>query len=164
MAGSEVVPEPNGKVHPIAAFVPMPDDYQLAEMVEDSKSSWPYRVDRTAVRRHPGQGHVRLAVCRRAGLEPRFALVARVSRRPHQLTGLRWDDVDQTAGTLGVAVSLKRQRGQLRLGDPKTPNSNRTVDMRAPLRLSPACSSRAATGRAQASRSRLGRQRFGIHH
>ncbi len=49
--------------------------------------------------------------------------------RPGELLGLSWSDVDLKGGRLTVQRSLKREGGVLRLGDPKTPNSSRVIDM-----------------------------------
>lgn len=49
--------------------------------------------------------------------------------RPGELLGLSWADVDLDDGRLTVRRSLKRERGVLRLGDPKTPNSMRTLEI-----------------------------------
>lgn len=49
--------------------------------------------------------------------------------RPGELLGLAWADVDLDAGRLTVRRSLKRERGVLRLGDPKTPKSMRTLEV-----------------------------------
>jgi len=47
--------------------------------------------------------------------------------RPGEVLGLCWSDVDLDAGLLSVTRSLKRERNQLRLGEPKTPGSKRTL-------------------------------------
>jgi len=49
--------------------------------------------------------------------------------RPGELLGLSWSDIDLDASRLSVRQSLKRERGVLRLGAPKTPKSVRTLDM-----------------------------------
>jgi len=49
--------------------------------------------------------------------------------RPGELLGLSWSDVDLKVGRLTVRRSLKREGTILRLGDPKTPRSVRTLDM-----------------------------------
>jgi len=51
--------------------------------------------------------------------------------RPGELLGLCWSDVDLTAGRLTVRRSLKREGRILRLGEPKTLHSVRTLDMPA---------------------------------
>lgn len=53
--------------------------------------------------------------------------------RPGELTGLRWDGVDLKVGTLAVAGSLKRERGQLKLGETKTARSRRTLALPQPV-------------------------------
>jgi integrase len=53
--------------------------------------------------------------------------------RPGELLGLRWVDVDLDAAALHVRSSLKRERNQLRLGDPKTPRSRRSLNLPAPV-------------------------------
>lgn len=49
--------------------------------------------------------------------------------RPGELLGLAWADVDLDNARLTVRRSLKRERGVLRLGDPKTPKSMRTLEV-----------------------------------
>jgi integrase len=53
--------------------------------------------------------------------------------RPGELLGLFWSDLDFEAGTLRVARTLKRERGQLNIGDPKTSGSRRALTMPAPV-------------------------------
>lgn len=62
-------------------------------------------------------------------LEALFVCALMVGLRSGELTGLRWDNIDLDAGTLTVRSSLKRERGQLRLGDTKTARSRRTVEL-----------------------------------
>lgn len=52
--------------------------------------------------------------------------------RPGELCGLLWEDVDLERGALQVRRSLKRERSGLRLGDPKTRQSFRGLDLPAP--------------------------------
>jgi integrase len=66
-------------------------------------------------------------------LEALFVCALMLGLRPGELTGLRWADVDLEGGTLQVAASMKRERGQLRLGDPKTARSRRTLRLPAPV-------------------------------
>ena len=58
--------------------------------------------------------------------------------RPGELLGLRWQDVDFTAGVIRVRVSLKRVRVnghyELQLRDLKTERSKRTLTMAVPVR------------------------------
>ena len=49
--------------------------------------------------------------------------------RPGELLGLTWADVDLDAGVVHVRRSLKRERAGMRLGDPKTPKSRRSLDL-----------------------------------
>jgi len=56
-----------------------------------------------------------------------------VGLRPGELLGLRWDAVDLDNRILEVRRSLKQEKSGLRLGDPKTPRSNRRVDLPAPV-------------------------------
>jgi integrase len=51
--------------------------------------------------------------------------------RPGELLGLSWGDIDLANGRLTIRRSLKRERGVLRLGDPKTPKSIRTLEIPA---------------------------------
>jgi integrase len=53
--------------------------------------------------------------------------------RPGELTGLRWQDVDLKAGRVVVDVSLKRERGKLRLGETKTAKSRRVLKIPSPV-------------------------------
>jgi integrase len=48
--------------------------------------------------------------------------------RPGEVLGLKWEDIDFNKGTVDVRRSLKREPAGLRLGDPKTPKSKRTLD------------------------------------
>lgn len=71
-------------------------------------------------------------------LQALFVCALMLGLRPGELLGLRWDDVDLGDGTLHVAVSLKRERGDdgnqvLRLGDTKTARSRRTLDLPEPV-------------------------------
>ncbi len=63
--------------------------------------------------------------------------------RPGELCGLGWSDVDLEAGTLSVRQARKRERLDghevLRLGDPKTRRSVRTLTMPAPVREALEC-------------------------
>jgi integrase len=49
--------------------------------------------------------------------------------RPGELLGLSWADVDLNQGRLTVRRSLKREGQVLRVGNPKTPGSVRTLDL-----------------------------------
>ena len=49
--------------------------------------------------------------------------------RPGEALGIQWSNIDFDANHLSVTNSLKRERNLLRLGDTKTPQSVRTLDM-----------------------------------
>jgi integrase len=71
--------------------------------------------------------------------------------RPGELSGLRWNDIDLTAKTLTVRQARLRERGPdgrevLRLGEPKTRRSRRTVSLPRPVI--------AALGRQRANQAR----------
>jgi integrase len=53
--------------------------------------------------------------------------------RPGEVLGLKWEDINFNAKTLSVCRSLKREQNKLRLGEPKTPGSRRTLLMPEPL-------------------------------
>jgi integrase len=53
--------------------------------------------------------------------------------RPGELLGLSWDDLDLEAATVQIRRALKRERGELRLGEPKTTRSRRALDLPAPV-------------------------------
>lgn len=57
------------------------------------------------------------------------AVIAGLGRglRPGEILGLRWEDVDLEARTLRIEKALKHRKGELWLGDPKTPKSKRTL-------------------------------------
>ena len=62
-------------------------------------------------------------------LEALFTVAVVTGLRQGELLGLRWSDVDMTAGTLTVRHSLQRVDGTLQLVEPKTPRSRRTVPL-----------------------------------
>lgn len=62
-----------------------------------------------------------------------FVMAIMLGLRPGELTGLRWVDVDLEAGTLQVATSLKKERGKLSIGAPKTDKSDRPLSLPAPI-------------------------------
>ena len=53
--------------------------------------------------------------------------------RQGELFGLRWEDVDLTAGTLRVRHAMQRVDGKPRLIEPKTKKSRRTLSLPAPV-------------------------------
>lgn len=58
-----------------------------------------------------------------------FALALGTGLRRGEILGLRWTDIDETAGTLTVRQTLSMVRGQLVYGPPKTPESRRTIPL-----------------------------------
>lgn len=56
-----------------------------------------------------------------------YALAVTTGMREGELLGLHWADVDLDAGTLAVRYTLSRVGGTLRLAEPKTKSSRRTV-------------------------------------
>jgi integrase len=53
--------------------------------------------------------------------------------RPGELLGLFWIDVDLEAGVLRVTRTLKRERNELSIGEPKTAGSRRALTMPVPV-------------------------------
>ncbi|MCL2395983.1 MAG: site-specific integrase, partial [Acidimicrobiaceae bacterium] len=76
-----------------------------------------------------------LAAARGHRLEALFVTGLMLGLRPGELTGLRWTDVDLDRGRLTVEGSLKRERGQLRLGATKTLRSRRPLQIPEPVRV-----------------------------
>lgn len=64
-------------------------------------------------------------------LEALFTLMLTMGLRPGEASGLTWEHIDMDLGVLHVRQSLKLQRGQLTLGDVKTPKSRRSLSMPA---------------------------------
>jgi integrase len=62
-------------------------------------------------------------------LEALFTVAVTTGLRQGELLGLRWSDVDLTAGTLTVRHALQRVDGRLQLVEIKTPRSRRTVPL-----------------------------------
>jgi integrase len=79
-----------------------------------------------------------LALAREAATGPLVIVGLMLGLRPGELCGLRWDDVDWQAGTLSVRHARKHERVDgketLRLGEPKTRKSVRTLAMPTPVR------------------------------
>lgn len=72
-------------------------------------------------------------------LEALYVTGLMLGLRPGELTGLRWTDVDLEGGILHIRGMLKREpraegKGHvLRLGEPKTSRSRRSLDLPAPV-------------------------------
>ncbi len=60
-------------------------------------------------------------------LEALFVTALMQGLRPGELMGLQWSQVELTAGVLNVSVALKQERGQVLVGEPKTPRSKRPL-------------------------------------
>jgi integrase len=67
-------------------------------------------------------------------LEIALKLGLMLGLRPGEALGLTWADIDFDRGHLSVRRALLRERNQLRLGDPKTPTSHRTLAIQPALR------------------------------
>ena len=72
-----------------------------------------------------------LDVVARERLEALFVVAMTTGLRRGELLGLRWDDVDLDQGLLHVRRSLQRVDGALRIMEPKTARSRRTVPLPA---------------------------------
>jgi integrase len=66
-------------------------------------------------------------------LEPLIICSLMLGLRPGEALGLPWEAVDLDAGTLQVRQALRRERGVLVLGVPKTLKSVRTLNLPAPV-------------------------------
>lgn len=70
-----------------------------------------------------------LATIRGHRLEGLFTIAIVTGLRQGELLGLRWSDVDMSAGTLTVRHALQRVDGRLQLVETKTARSRRTVPL-----------------------------------
>lgn len=92
-------------------------------------------VDPPKTRRHdiafltPDQARSFLATVRGDRLEALYTVAVALGIRQGESLGLRWQDVDFDAGTLTVRYALQRVDGALRLVEPKSAESRRTVVM-----------------------------------
>lgn len=64
-------------------------------------------------------------------LGPLFHVAMTTGLRQGELFGLRWDDVDLTAGTLSVRYAMQRVDGKPTFVEPKTAKSRRTIPLAA---------------------------------
>src|ERR671911_710401 len=62
-------------------------------------------------------------------LEALYVLAAQTGMRQGELLALKWEDVDLNRGVVHVRRTLVRSRGRIALGEPKTKNSRRPVDL-----------------------------------
>ena len=77
----------------------------------------------------PSQAGAFLDTVRGDRLEALFTVALAVGLRQGEALGLQWGDVDLSAGTISVHRALQRVDGKLRLVEPKTPSSRRTVPL-----------------------------------
>lgn len=66
-------------------------------------------------------------------LEALYKTALMLGLRPGELLGLTWSNIDFDAAVLRVTHTLKRERGVLTLGDPKTDASRRALAMPTPV-------------------------------
>lgn len=66
-------------------------------------------------------------------LEAAYVTMLMLGLRPGELLGLTWSDLDLKGRRLQVNHSLKRERGELRLGELKTKRSRRALVLPTPL-------------------------------
>jgi integrase len=66
-------------------------------------------------------------------LEALYKVALMLGLRPGELLGLTWSDIDLEQRLLRVTRTLKRERGELSLGDPKTATSRRALSMPTPV-------------------------------
>ena len=77
----------------------------------------------------PVQVRAFLGVAKGDRLEALYAVALALGLRQGELLGLSWRDVDFGAGTLTVRRSLQRIDGEVRLVEPKTETSRRTLSL-----------------------------------
>jgi integrase len=66
-------------------------------------------------------------------LEAMWLTMLLVGLRPGEAAGLRWDDLELKTGFLHVRRARLDEPGGIRLGDPKTRRSTRTIELPAPV-------------------------------
>jgi integrase len=92
-------------------------------------------VDRPRIQRKPispltpDEARKFLAGIRGHRLEALFSVALALGLRQGEALGLRWNDIDFTAGTLRVSNQIQRIDGRLTLVPPKTEKSRRTLVM-----------------------------------
>lgn len=75
----------------------------------------------------PQESRIFLKATRGDRLEASWVTMLACGLRRSEMLGLAWEDLDLDVGTLTVRRSLVRVKGQLLLGDTKTPGSKRTL-------------------------------------
>jgi len=92
----------------------------------------PPRVDREPVRAiSPGEARAILDAVRGHRLEALYVLALASGARLAELLGLTWQNVDLEGGTVKIAATLRRVRGEWSWGVPKTRSSRRSVPIPA---------------------------------
>jgi len=90
-------------------------------------------VDRPRIQRKPispltpDEARKFLAAIRGHRLEALFSVALALGLRQGEALGLRWEDIDFSAGTLRISHQLQRIEGKLTLVPPKTEKSRRTL-------------------------------------
>ena len=79
------------------------------------------------------QAHAFLTAAKGDRLEAAYVTMLMLGLRPGEVLGLTWSDLDLKCRRLQVSRSLKRERGELRLGEPKTKRSRRALVLPAPV-------------------------------
>ena len=79
------------------------------------------------------QARALLTAAKGERLEAAYATMLMLGLRPGEVLGLTWSDVDLKARRLQVNRSLKHERGELRLGEPKTKRSRRALVLPRPV-------------------------------
>ncbi len=74
------------------------------------------------------QAQALLRAAKDDNLEAAWLILLLLGLRPGEVLGLSWDDIDFKRGTVRVCQALKREPAGLRLGEPKTPKSRRTLN------------------------------------
>ena len=82
-------------------------------------------IERPAVTREVARKMLELAEADRDG--PLWVLALVTGARLGELLALRWADLDEAAGTLRIARSARRIRGEIVVTDTKTPRSRRVL-------------------------------------
>jgi integrase len=86
------------------------------------------RIERKAINPlTPDEARRFLAAVRGHRLDALFSVALALGLRQGEALGLRWEDIDFSAGTLRVSYQLQRIEGKLTLVPPKTEKSRRTL-------------------------------------
>lgn len=92
----------------------------------------PPRVERFEIQPFtPEEARAFLSAIQGDRLEALYTVALAVGLRKGEALGLKWDDVDLEAGTIMIRFSLQRIEGELKLVEPKSAKSRRTIAMPA---------------------------------